>query len=83
MGPVIDCVEVGLGGWVGSGDVCTGICGWFWSKSVSKMVFDDVFSSFPMLVNFFLCLVLAGRLHLSDTPLLLVTLLLEDMTMYH
>ena len=46
------------------------------------MVFDDVLSLFPMLVNFFLCLVLAGRLNSSDTPLLLIILLLEDMTMY-
>ena len=35
-----------------------------------------------MLVDFFLCLVLAGRLKPSDSPLLLIILLLEDMTMW-
>ena len=36
-----------------------------------------------MFVNFLLCLVLTGRLNPSDLPLLLVTLLLEDITVYN
>ena len=80
--------------WHLSGDVCTGICGWCWSEPVSKVVFSAVFpSSFSMFVGFLLGLVLAGRLNLSDSPLLLVnlsdlplllvTILLEDMTAYN
>ena len=70
--------------WHLSGDVCTGICGWCWSEPVSKVVFSAVFhSSFSMSVGFLLGLVLTGRLNLSDSPLLLVTLLLEDMTAYN
>ena len=37
MGPVTDCVEVGLGGRASNGDVCTDICGWCCSKPVSKV----------------------------------------------
>ena len=51
---------------------------------MSKVVFSAVFpSSFSMFVGFLLCLVLTGRLNPSDSPLLLVTLVLEDMTVYN
>ena len=67
--------------WHLSGDVCTGICGWHWSEPASKVVFSTVsLSSFSIFVGFLLCLVLAGRLNPLDSPLLLVTLVLEDMT---
>ena len=70
--------------WHLSGDVCKGICGWCWSEPVSKVVFSAVFpSSLSMFVGFLLGLVLTGRLNLSDSPLLLVTLLLEDMAVYN
>ena len=49
---------------------------------MSKVVFSAVFSSFSMFVDFLLCLFLAGRLNPPDLPLLLVTLLLENMTVY-
>ena len=63
--------------WHLSGDACTGICGWCGFEPVSKVVFGTVFpSSFSMLVGFLFGLVLAGRLNLSDSPLLLVTLVL-------
>ena len=49
-----------------------------------KLCFSIVFpSSFSMFVGFLLGLVLTGRLNPSDSPLLLVTLLLEDMTTYN
>ena len=70
--------------WHLSGDVCTGIGGWCWSESVSKVASSAVFpSSFSILVGFLLGLVLAGRLNPSDLPLLLVTLLVEDMTVHN
>ena len=70
--------------WHLSGDVCTGICGLCWPEPVSKVVFSTVSpSSFSMFVGFLLSLVLAGRLNPSDSPLLLVTLVLEDMTVYN
>ena len=51
---------------------------------MSKVVFSTVFpSSLSMFVGFFLGLVLTGRLNPSDLPLLLVTLLVEDMTAYN
>ena len=51
---------------------------------MSKVAFSAVFpSSFSMFVSFLLGLVLTGRLNLSDSPLLLVTLVLEDMTVYN
>ena len=51
---------------------------------MSKVVFSNVFpASFSMFVGFLLSLVLIGRLNLSDSPLLLVTLVLEDMTVYN
>ena len=50
---------------------------------MSKVVFSAVFpSSFSMFVGFLLGLVLTGRLNPSDSLLLLVTLVLEDMTVY-
>ena len=70
--------------WHLSGDVCTGIFGWCWSESASKVVFSTVSPSlFSMFVGFLLGLVLADRLNPSDSPLLLVTLVLEDMTVYN
>ena len=67
--------------WHLSGDVCTGICGWCWPEPVSKVVFSTVSpSSFSIFVGFLLGLVLVGRLNPSDSFLLLVTLVLEDMT---
>ena len=67
--------------WHLSGDVCTGICGWCGPEPASKVVFSTVSpSSFSIFVGFLLGLVLAGRLNPSDSPLLLVTLGLEDMT---
>ena len=63
-------------------DACAGVCGWDWSKPVSKVMFNAVFQSFSMFVDFLVCLVLAGRLSPSDSPLLLVTLVLVDMIVY-
>ena len=66
--------------WHLSGDVCAGVCGWCWPEPASKVVFSTVssLSSF-IFVGFLLGLVLAGRLNPSELPLLLVTLVLEDM----
>ena len=61
-------VQVSVGG------VGLGLC---------QKLFSAMFPSFSMFMNFFLCLVLAGRLNPSHSPLLLVTLLLEDMTVYN
>ena len=67
--------------WHLSGDVCGGICVWCWPEPASKVVFSTVLSlSSSILVGFLLGHVLAGRLNPSDLPLLLVTLVLEDMT---
>ena len=47
-------------------------------------MFSAVFpSSFSMFVGFLLGLVLTGRFNPSDSPLLLVTLMFEDMTVYN
>ena len=45
-------------------------------------MFNAVFSSFSIFVYFLACLVLIGRLSPSDLPLLLVTLVLEDMIVH-
>ena len=70
--------------WHLSGDVCAGVCGWCWSEPASKVVFSTVSpSSFSMFVGFLLVLVLTCRLNPSDWTLLLVTLVLEYMTVYN
>ena len=51
---------------------------------MSKVVLSAVFpSSFSIFMGFLLGLVLTGRLNPSDSPLLLVTLVSEDMTVYN
>ena len=45
--------------------------------------FNAVFLSFSMFVDFLLCLVFTGKFNPSDSPLLMVTLLLKDMTVYN
>ena len=84
-GTVVSCILTASvrGGvdWHLSRDVCTGICVWCCSEPASKVVFSTLSpSSFSMFVGFLLGLVLTGRLNPSDLPLLLATLVLEDMT---
>ena len=70
----MDCEGVGLCDWDDSADVCTGVSGCNWPKPCARLTgcSSDVF------VDFLFCLILTGKLTAFGCPLLLVTLVLED-----